>query len=565
VVLAGHAAAQALRRAGAPWVAGVAGESFLPLLDGLKCEGIPFLPFVHEAGATFAAVAYARLARRPAVVAVTRGPGASNALIGIHEAASSNAPVVLIVGQVESGIRGRKPLQEMEFTSVFASVAKATFEVTRPDQLVPSISAALRRAVLGRPGPVVVSVPADHFYGEVPEAGSAVPPESYAPAVLDDAAVARLAETIRTSRRGLFVVGAAFGGGAHTDALDRLASRTGFGVLGGHAYADVLPGSGAWLGVSSLRGSEEMKQTLREADLLVFLDHWPGDRVTHGYLPFAAQIVHISAAPEVAWDEYLGATILTGDAACAVEQLEAALGPAVDNAERRRAWVRSRQTEMSDARERMMAEARAVSGGSVPFPEIVDALDQTLPADVTIAPDAGSFNDWILRYLPFPTGRRYVGTISGSMGFGLPAAIGAQLARPGGRAVAFAGDGGFLMTGLELATAVTMKLPLTVVIFNNGIWGSIALHQDRAFPGRRTGIELPKVSFAGIATSLGALGLAVREPADLTPALRRAFTHDGVALVEIPTDPLLPSPSSYSRRQLAAVTSANGDTLGNQD
>ncbi len=552
--LAGHAAARALKAAGVPHVAGVAGESYLPLLDGLRGEGIPFISVGHESGATFLSSAFARVAGRAAVVAVTRGPGASNALIGIHEAAQAGAPVVLVVGQLESGIRGRRALQEMEHAQLFASVAKATFEVSAPEQVAPSLLAALRRAELGRPGPVVVSVPADHFFGAVEREGPAALPERTPVPLLAPEAVARIAALVRAARRGLFVTGAAFAGGAHAQLLGRLAERTGFGVVGGHAFPDALDTSDpSWIACSTIRGPAVLKRALQDADVIVLLDHWLGDRVTQGYLPLAATIAAVSAAPEVGWDEYLGASVYAGDPVAAVAQLDEALGGAVEGADARRAWSAGVRVELARARDAILAESRTIGDGAVPFAELLEALDAQLPADVTLVSDAGSFNDWIVRYLPFCRGRRYLGTLSGSMGFGVPAAIGVQLARPEGRAVALVGDGGFLMTGLELATAVRLGLPLTVLLFRNRLWGSIAIHQDRSFPGRRFGVELPDVSFAGIARSLGASGVAVSDRSALGPALAEAFASAGPSLVEIATDPLRPSPSSFERATTATA------------
>lgn len=551
--LAGHAAARALRSAGVEWVAGVAGESFLPLLDGLRREQLPFLPVAQESGATFLASAYGRMSGRVAVAAVTRGPGASNALIGIHEAAQAASPVVLIIGQLESSIRGRGALQEMEFDRVFGSVAKAVFEVTRPEQLAPSLLAAVRKAELGRRGPVVVSVPADHFFA--PDGGTTqpgLPVSRAAGAMLAGEDASELAMLIDGAERGLIIVGAAFGGGQHAELLGRFARRTGFGVLGGHAFPDALhAGHPSWLGPSTIRGPETIRRALGEADVIVLLDHWLGDRVTQGYLPLRARIAAIMADVEVGWDEYLEASLYTAAPARALAQLDALLVPDPDRAARRGAWVVRLRAELDAARETMLAAStRRTPAGAIPFAAIVRELDHALPRHATLVSDAGSFNDWFMRYLPFPDGRRYLGTLSGSMGFGVPGAIGAQLARPDARTVALCGDGGFLMTGMELATLGRLGLPVTVVVFRNGVWGSIALHQDRYFAGHRFAIELPQVSFADLARSLGVEARRVEDAAGLGPAFAWAFGRSGPTLIEIPTDPERTSPSSYDASDL---------------
>ncbi len=545
-MLAGHAAARALRAAGVPWVTGVSGESFLPLLDGLRLEGIPFLPVVQEAGAAFLAVGYARMAGRPAVAAVTRGPGAANALIGIHEAAQSDTPVVLIVGQLESRIRGRGALQEMEFTQVFGSVAKTVIEVTRPDRVAPSMLAALRKATLGRPGPVVVSVPADHFYGRVPSHIDPVPPHAQAASALSSESLADLVATIAAAERGVILAGRAFGGHRHTDALARLAEVTGFGVLGGHAFPDVLsPDHPQWLACSTIRGSAAVRRALVEADVILALDHWLGDRVTQGYLPIKAPIAVVADDIEPGWDEYLQAKFYRGTPARVLDQLAATTS--WPNAGAGRRWASELRRALAAERETVLAAAgERTPDGAVAFPEIVEVLDGALPREVTVVSDAGSFNDWFMRYLPFPVGRRYLGPLSGSMGFGVPAGIGAQLAT-GARTVVLAGDGGFMMTAMEVATLARMRLPVTVLVFRNRVWGSIAIHQDRFFPGQRFATELPEVSHAGLARSLGATGLSVSTAGELRRALVHALGADGPAVVEVATDAVRPSPASYEQ------------------
>lgn len=546
-ILAGHLAARALAAAGIEWVTGVAGESFLPLLDGLRRERLRFISTVHESGATFLASAHARTTGSPAVVAVTRGPGASNALIGVHEAAQAGAPLVVIVGQVERGIRGRKALQEMEFTSVFGTTAKAVFEVLTPDQVAPSILAALRLARLPRRGPVVVSVPADLLFEEVDDAALEVPPRSdlFEAPEISAASVSELADLVHGAERGLLVVGEAFASAAHATLLEAAADAWGFGIVGGHAFPDVVTAAHPlWIGVSTIRGSASLRQALCQADLLIFLGHGPGDRVTQGYQPLQGNLAIVRTEADLGWDEYLGAKIHVGDPVSALKRLLAAVAPGSPQTDGRRRWVQGVRMSLLDERESIFARARAVSSG-VPYPDVVDALDACIPPGATITSDAGSFNDWITRYLPFGVGRRYCGTLSGSMGFGVPAAVAVQLARPEHRAVALTGDGGFLMTGLELATAVRMRLPITVVVFRNEVWGSIALHQDRQFPGERFGVELPQVSFAALARAVGATAETVSRSDDLLDALAASFRSAGPSLLEIVTDGMRPSPSSY--------------------
>jgi acetolactate synthase-1/2/3 large subunit len=546
-ILAGHAAARALRSAGVPWVTGVPGESFLPLLDGLRREQLPYLSVVHESGATFLAAAYARATGRPAVVAVTRGPGASNALIGMHEAAQAQAPVVLLIGQLESRIRGRKALQEMEFEQLFGSVVKRSIEVTRPDRIEPAILAGLRLATARPRGPVAISVPSDHWYGLVDDHPGAVSPTASV-AVLPDAALDELAALCRDARRGLFIVGEEFRAGRHAGLLSQAAEGLGFGIVGGHAFPDAMDAANpGWLGASTVRGSTTLKQTLTEADTCIFLGTWPGDRVTQGYLPLSARLAVVAEDPAIGWDEYPATRLLVGDPFDALRRVLKLLPTDDRRSTGRKAWVATRRTAMTKQAEATLSASRQAPAG-IPFADIVAALDETLPRGSTLVSDAGSFNDWVMRYLPFPEGRHYLGPLSGSMGFAVPGAIGAQLARPGSRTVALTGDGGFLMTGMEVATLVRLRLPVTVIVFRNDVWGSIAIHQDRDFPGHRFAIDLPPVSFAGLARALGAHGLRVESAATLRPTLAKAFRARSPVVVEIATDPDRPAPASYEGR-----------------
>lgn len=490
------------------------------------------------------AAAYGRASGQPAVVAVTRGPGASNALIGIHEAAQACSPVVLIVGQIESKMLGRRALQAMEFERVFASVTKKAIEVASPEQVTPAIMAALRLAAAPEQGPVVVSVPADYWYGTVEGAPADIPlsPVSTTP-VLSEDALTDLAALMNGASAGLIVAGAAFRGGHQAELLGRLAQATGFGVVGGHGFPDALPTEhDYWLGCSTIRGSETLKKAFGQADAMVFLDHWPGDRVTQGYLPLPRRLAVVSATPTSGWDEYPQARTFVGDPLAAVSGLLNYLTPA--KLPQLPQWLRKLKTEAARQASKIL-DASRVSSTGVAFADILAALDDCLPERTTLVSDAGSFNDWFMRFFPFRAGREYLGTLSGSMGYAVPAAIGAHLARPEARTVALTGDGGFLMTGLEMASLAQWRIPATVLVFQNGLWGSIALHQDREFPNDRFATQLPRVSIVGVARSLGVDGYLVEDAASLQPALSRALSSDGPSLVEIVTDGDRPSPASY--------------------
>jgi acetolactate synthase-1/2/3 large subunit len=276
-----------------------------------------------------------------------------------------------------------------------------------------------------------------------------------------------------------------------------------------------------------------------------------GDRVTQGYRPLAARIIAVQPEPQVGWDEYLGAEFFLADPVAAVEQIGRHYAAEADGsavgAQERRAWVQDRRDAIREEGARILA-AEAQTARAVSFAEIVETMDRLLPDDATIVSDAGSFNDWIIRYFPFRGRRRYVGPISGSMGFAVPAAIGVHLAQPGTRTLAIVGDGGFLMTGLELATAAAAHLPITVVVVKNGIWGSIAIHEDLRFPGARFAVNLPEPGYAALAASLGAAGFTAEGGGEFEGVLRAALAVEGPSLIEVTTDAARPSPAYYEAR-----------------
>jgi acetolactate synthase-1/2/3 large subunit len=551
-VLAGVAAAFALQAAGVAWVSGVPGESFLPLLEGLRLSRLPFIATSHESGAVFMASAYSRATGRPSVVSVTRGPGAANALIGIHEAFQANAPVVLIVGQVDSAVRHRGAMQEMEISDVFRSVAKAVVEVTSPERLAPSLLAALRKSALDTPGPIVVSVPKDVFYGEVPAtkydtamrlgvAGGRLSSEVF------EHDVDRLLDMIRGAKRGLIVAAAGFAQDDAAVGLSRLARASGFGVIGAHGHPDILPiDDPSWLGCSTIRSPGHVRDTLVDADVIFFFGGSLDDRTTQGYRTMPASTAVVMDCPAVGWDEYLDARLIRADPVRMAERLAARLEmePGHPGRQQRIEWTIHRRNVGRDMRLDVLAAA-ADEGLATNFPAILDAIDRTLPADCWVVGDAGSCTDWIVHYLPFPSGRRYCGTASGSMGFGVPAAIGLQLARPKSRALVITGDGGFLMSCAEIATLAQLDLPITVVVCANQVQGSIAIHQDRVFPGRRHGVFLPKVSHAGMAEAMGVASTQATSVTELASALATSSRSSSPFLIEVQTDPEALSPIYY--------------------
>lgn len=548
--LAAFAGARVLRDLGVASVSGVAGESYLPLLEGLRREGIPFVHTSHEAGAAFHALGQARMTGTPGFVAVTRGPGAANAMIGVYEAMQSETPIVLLVGQVDTTLRHRRVIQEMEIEQTFASTTKATIEVTRADRVAPALLAAYRKSLSGRPGPVVLSLPTDHLYGEI-DAGPEVPdalrraPRASATRLGDDDLATVVAE-LESARRSILVLGRPFSGHRYQDLVEKVASITGAGVVGGHSCLDVFDhDSESWIGASTVRSSATMGRALAEAELILVLGHEFGDRTSQGYRELNGRLLSINPHEVGSWDEYLQLEHLAADPATALEQLAGAVRSDPARVDAGRAWVAELRRELWASRDEVVGVdvARDRTEGQVPMSSVVTAFDAALPERALIASDVGTFNDWFTRYLPFPPGRRYLGPTGNPMGCALPSALGAHVPSGVDRTVVLVGDGGFLMSATELATLARLGLPVTVAVFVNGVWGSIARDQDATF-GVRYGTELgPTADMVALARSFGIDARRVDDAGGIADALAWSFALDGPSLVEFRTRPRRLSPA----------------------
>lgn len=545
-MLTGHVGARILKTLGVDQVSGVAGESFLPLLEGLRREGIPFLNTAHEAGAAFIALGHARTSGTPGVAAVTRGPGASNALIGVYEAMKSATPMILVVGQVDTTHRHRDGIQEMEVVDVFRPTTKAAIEVTRADRFGPALLAAFRTATRDRPGPVVLSVPTDHLYAETHEVD--VPdvylrPAHGGPTVSSDS-LDELAAELETARQVLMIMGPEFRNYRHAKLTSSTARTGGFGVLGAHSCLDVVDTNDPqWIGGCTVRASDHVARALGEADVILSFGSGFGDQTTRGFTETDARLFAFSTKGTAIWDEYLGARHIVADPVSVLEGLVGRLSPDPEVRDARNRWVAGIQNSIAAERVRVFESEREEGGFGIPMSLFVEALDRALPSESLIVSDVGTFNDWFTRYLPFNPGRRYVGPTSNPMGFALPTAIGAHGPAGVARSVVLAGDGGFLMSGMELSTLARLQLPLTVIIFDNRVWGSIARDQDRIY-GTRYGTEFEtQIEFAVLAQAFGIEGLAVDDPEDLEKAVSWSLEGPGPRLLAVRTDPRRLSPA----------------------
>lgn len=515
----------------------VAGESYLAVLDALVDEpGVDVVTCRHEGAAGFAALADAKLTRRASVCLVNRGPGATNASIALHAAWQDAAPMVLLVGHVRVPEVGREVFQELDCEATFGAMSKGVWTAYDPARAAEVMARALRVAESGTPGPTVVVFPEDVLGrpGGQPVAGACVPP---APPAADD--VRRCADLLGSSRRPLVVAGDRVGSAAGRLALERLAHAWAVPVAVSNKRQDLFDNDNPYYaGHLNIATQPAQQALLAEADLLLAIGTRLDSITTQGHTLPASPVpeqplVHVY--PDAARIGLVHTPTL-GVAADPVAFLTdlAVCGPAApgDRAGPARAeWVE----RVRGAQTRLSVWQPISAHDGVVFGTVVAEIDRIAPPDTLVTVDAGNFTSWVHRYLAMRGGRRLLGIASSAMGFGVPGAVGAALREPGRPVLAFAGDGGFLMTGTELATAVARRARVIVVIADNGSYGTIRQHQERTFPGRVIATDLANPDFAAMAEAFGARGLSVSDDSQVPSALEQAFTTAGPVVVHVRT------------------------------
>lgn len=513
---------------------GVPGESYLAVLDGFHGRNRPrFVICRQEGGAAMMAEAVGKLTGRPGVAFVTRGPGATNAAAGVHVAQQDSTPMILFVGQIDSTTRERDAFQEIDYRRMFGGIAKWAAEIDRVERIPEFVQHAMSTAMSGRPGPVVLALPEDmlHDRAVVADAprweGVEIWPDPYKLARLR----ARLADATRPF---VIVGGSGWTTGACAD-LARFVEAFDLPVAAGFRRQDLLDNEHpCYVGDIAIGPNPALVERIRSADLLLVLGSRLSEMTTQGYtllgvpnpgVPLAH--VHPDAAelgrvytPEIA-------ICATMPAICAAL---AALPPPSQ-----RPWAEDRARLRASY---LAWRTPARHPGDVQMGRVMRRLAERLPRDAIVTNGAGNYCAWPNRFYSYGPFRSQLAPTSGSMGYGLPAAIAAKLVHPDRPTVCFAGDGCFLMTGQELATAVQYGVRgLVVLVVNNGMYGTIRMHQEREFPTRVSGTELVNPDFAAYARAFGCLGLRVTRDAEVDEAIDTALAHPGVALVELVVDP----------------------------
>ena len=523
----------------------VPGESFLAVLDGL--HDLPAIAAVvcrQEGGAAMMAEAYGKLTGRPGVCMVTRGPGATNAAAGIHVAFQDSTPLVLIVGQVGRGMVDREAFQEMDYRRMYGEMAKWVAQIDDPDRIPEYVSRAFHTAVSGRPGPVVLAVPEDVLsaHADPPDARPATPGVPKAAA----GDVAAFEGMLRQSRRPMLIVGGGGWSAAAARDLARFSEAHGVPVCASFRCQDYLDNRHPhYCGHAGIGLDRRIADRFRRADLLIALGSRLGEITTGGYtlvdIPNPrARFVHVHPGAEEIGRVYRPDLAVNASAASfAAAIADLAPGGAGDAADARQAWARE-----CAADHRAGAQPPRPTPGAVRLEHVVARTRERLDDDAIVCNGAGNYAAWVNRYFEYRTYRTQLAPTSGSMGYGVPAAIAAALVHPDRQVVCFAGDGCFLMTGQELATASQYGADVTVIVANNGMYGTIRMHQERHYPERVHGTGLINPDFAMLARSFGGRGVRVETDGEFDAALDEALAHRGLSLIEVTMDPQALSPSA---------------------
>jgi acetolactate synthase-1/2/3 large subunit len=548
----GHILVDQLLVHGARMAFCVPGESFLEVLDGLH-DAEPRIRLInarHEAGAANMAEAYGKLTGQPGICLVTRGPGACQASVGVHTAFQDSTPMILLVGQVPRDHVDREAFQEVDYRQMFAPLAKWVAQIDVTARIPEYIARAFHIATSGRPGPVVLALPED-MLTEHASVADAKPFNRVAPAfALQQASEVRT--LLQTARRPLMLVG---GSGWSEDAcrdIIAFAEANGLPTACSFRRQDLFDNrSDCFVGDFGTSGPPALIRRVQEADLLLVVGARLGEMTTQGYsllegAQLARVLIHVHASAEELGRVFRpDVSIVAAPAAFAAGM---AAQPALDPAPWRD-WARA-------AREDFLAATAAPPPGDWPLnlARVLTEYREILPKDAIVTLDAGNHTGWPQRFLYYGRPGRQLGPTSGAMGYSVPAAVAASLIHPDRLVLGCVGDGGFMMSGQEIATAIQHGGKPIILVFNNQMYGTIRMHQEREHPNRVVGTNLVNPDFVALGLAMGAHAELVTCDEEFAPALARAASSGKAALIELRTDPeLISTRMTITRLRQAAL------------
>jgi acetolactate synthase-1/2/3 large subunit len=527
----------------------VPGESYLAVLDALydAREMIKLITNRHESGAAFMADAYAKLTGQPGVAFVTRGPGASNAAIGIHTAYQDSTPVILFIGQVGNEFAEREAFQEVDYRRMFGQMTKWVAQIDRAERVPEFVARAFQTATSGRPGPVVLALPED-MQSQKADVQDALchQPVHGAPS---DVQVAALRRLLGRAQRPIVILGGTGWTPAACDNIKRFAEANYLPVACAFRYQDLFDNRHPnYVGDVGIGINPKLGQRIKDADLVVAVGARLGEMTTGGYSLLEAPVptqslVHVHAGSEELGRVYQAQLMINAGMPQFASRL-AMMMPVEEPPWRESVSQARAEYEAWQQRPAVYAHTEP----KLDLWEVVQILSRAVPEDAIIANGAGNFATWAHRFWRYTGMRTQLAPTAGSMGYGVPAAIAAKIAAPERCVICFAGDGDFQMTGQELGTAVQYGAGVLFLVFNNGMYGTIRMHQEREFPGRDHGTRLVNPDFAKLAEAYGAFGTMAETTDEFAIALAQALAFMREkhlpAVIELRTDPEVITPNA---------------------
>ncbi len=538
VLNGGQILANALVRQGVDMAFGVPGESFLPLLNGLVDHpDFRFITCRQEGGAAYMAEAYAKLTGRPGILMVTRGPGASNAMIGMHTAYQDSTPMVLLVGQVGTDMVEREAFQEIDYRRMYSECAKWVGSIDRVDRIDEFVSHAFHVAQAGRKGPVVLALPEDVLYmvgQEKPLKAAHIVQPGLDLNIFDEAM-----KTFTSAKNPIIVAGGGNWNGAACEDLRRWANAEGVPIATSFRSQDVIDNlDSSFAGDLGIGANPALVKRIQEADVLLVIGERLGEMTTAGYslltVPQAQnKLIHVLSGPEELGRVYRPDFALN----CSPENFCLALSKVKMGAQYDR-------TNMKQAHHEYLAFSSPVAvSGNLQLAQIMHSLSDSIPRDAIITNGAGNFATWVHRFYPYGAYKTQLAPANGSMGYGLPAAIAAKMVSPQKVVIAVCGDGDFMMNCQELATAARYDAFPIVLVVNNSMLGTIRMHQEREFKSRVIATDLTNPDFVKFADSFGIPGFRVSKTEEFASAFAKALASKKGALIELILDQEVISPT----------------------
>jgi acetolactate synthase-1/2/3 large subunit len=543
----------ALRLHGTDTVFGVPGESYLAVLDALHdVHDFRLVICRQEGGAAYMADAYSKLTGKPGICFVSRGPGATNASLGIHTAYQDSSPVILFIGQIGTDVVERESFQEMDYRRMYGQMSKWVASIDRADRVPEYVSHAFHTAMSGRPGPVVLALPEDMLVTRAPTVE--LKPYHRVAAHPGPDQMQRLREMLARAQRPLVLLG---GSGWTREAADDFAAfvrNFNLPVTCAFRCQDLFDNRDPhYAGDVSVGLNPKLAERVKGCDLLLTVGARMGEWTTANYTLIEAPrpkqpLVHVHPGAEELGRVYQGELLINAgmpEFAAAAAKLAPVKGPWDE-------WTRGARADYEAWQQPVKVP------GNLNLSEVVLWLNRRLPPETIVTNGAGNYSIWVHRFYQYPGFRTQLGPTSGSMGYGVPSAVAAKLAHPERPVVSFSGDGCFLMNGQELATAMAQQLKIVFIVVNNGMYGTIRMHQERSYPGRVSGTALVNPDFAALARAYGLHGETVTKTADFAAAFERAWAVPQAALIALQIDPDAITPRTTLSAIRAEATKAAG-------